>query len=142
VSTASAAANKVALNRIITAYAVGNLEPLLAALDADVVWTSHGPPDQLRFAGSHKGRDDCLAGLSSMATDFALHSYEIVELIAEGDVVWMQARVATSRRTGGPLHTINVANRWQFRDGKVVSITEYYDSASMLMNDGRLKATG
>ena len=138
----SSAANKVALNRIIAAYAIGDLTQLLDALSADVVWTSHGPPDQLRFAGAHEGRDNCLAGLSIMAADFALHSYEVVEMIAEGDVVWMQARVETSRRTGGPRHTINVANRWEFRDGKVVSITEYYDSASMLMNDGKLKAVG
>ena len=141
-TSSTAAANKVALNRIIAAYAIGNLEPLLAALEPGVVWTSYGPPDLLRFAGRHEGRDNCLAGLSAMATDFALHRYEIVELVAEGDVVWMQARVETSRRTGGPRHTISVANRWQFLDGKVVSITEYYDSASMLMNDGRLKAAG
>jgi ketosteroid isomerase-like protein len=138
----SSAANKAALNRIIAAYAVGDLGPMLNALHADVVWTSHGPPDQLRFAGKHDGRDSCLAGLSLMAADFALHSYEIVELVAEGDIVWMQARLETSRRTGGPRHILDVANRWQFRDGKITSITEYYDSASMLMRDDRLRAAG
>jgi ketosteroid isomerase-like protein len=135
-------ANKAALHRIIAAYAIGDMAPMLSALHPDVVWTSHGPPDQLRFAGRHEGRDNCLAGLSLMAADFALHNYEIVELVAEGDIVWMQARLETSRRTGGPRHIIDVANRWQFRDGKVMSITEYYDSASMLMRDDRLRATG
>jgi ketosteroid isomerase-like protein len=138
----SSPANKAALHRIIAAYAIGDLTPMLSALHPDVVWTSHGPPDQLRFAGKHVGRDNCLAGLSLMAADFALHSYEVVELVAEGDIVWMQARLETSRRTGGPRHVIDVANRWRFRDGKVMSITEYYDSASMLMRDNRLKAAG
>ena len=137
-----AAANKAALHRIIAAYAIGNLEPLLSSLDQDAVWTSYGPREELRFAGTHKGRDNCLAGLSLMAADFALHSYEIVEMIAENDVVWMHARIETSRRAGGARHTLDVANRWQFREGKIVGIAEFYDSASMLMRDGKLRAAG
>lgn len=140
--SSSPAANKAALHRIIAAYAIGDLTPLLEALHPEVVWASHGPPDQLRFAGKHEGRDNCVAGLSLMATDFALHSYDIVELVAEGDIVWMHARLETSRRAGGFRHVLDVANRWQFHDGKIMSITEYYDSASMLMRDNRLKATG
>jgi ketosteroid isomerase-like protein len=142
VNSSIVAANKAALTRIIAAYAIGDLAPLLDALDFAAVWTSYGPPDQLRFAGRHDGRDNCLAGLSQMATDFALHSYEIIELVAEGDIVWMQAKLETSRRAGGPRHVINVANRWEFRGGKIMAITEFYDSASMLVRDGKLRAAG
>jgi ketosteroid isomerase-like protein len=136
------ARNKASLRRIISAYGHGDMGPLLEALHPDIVWISHGPPQFLRFAGKHVGRDNCLVGLSSMGADFALHNYEIVEIVAEGDIVWMQARLETSRRSGGSRHVIEVANRWQFADGKIVHLTEYYDSASMLLRDDKLKAAG
>ncbi len=142
-SSSTVAANKAALTRIITAYGLSDVGPLLASLHDDVVWVSNGPAQLFRFAGKHVGRSNAIAGLSAMATDYALHSYQIVELVGEGDVVWMQARLETTRRSDGTKLAIEVANRWQFREGHVVRIDEYYDSASLLMREGRLiRATG
>jgi ketosteroid isomerase-like protein len=138
VTVSIVAANKAALTRIITAYGLSDVAPLLAALHDDIVWVSNGPQQLFRFAGRHVGRNSAIAGLSAMATDYALHSYQIVELVGEGDVVWMQARLETTRRSDGTLLVIDVANRWEFCNGRVVRIDEYYDSASLLMREGRL----
>ncbi|HEY1836132.1 MAG TPA: nuclear transport factor 2 family protein, partial [Rhizomicrobium sp.] len=143
VNTSSVAANKAALTRIITAYGLNDVGPLMAALHDDVVWISHGPEEHLRFAGKHVGRANAVAGLSAMAADYTLHSYRIIELTGEGDVVWMQAQLETTPRRGGPRHVVDFANRWEFRDGKIVSIVEYFDSASLLLRENRLvRATG
>jgi ketosteroid isomerase-like protein len=143
VTTSSVAANKAALTRIITAYGLNDVGPLLAALHDDIVWISNGPDEHLRFAGKHVGRANAIAGLSAMATDYTLHSYRIIEMIGEGDVVWMQAQLETTPRRGGPRHVVDFANRWEFRDGKIVSIIEYYDSATLLLRESRLvKAAG
>jgi ketosteroid isomerase-like protein len=64
-------------------------------------------------------------------------------MIGEGDVVWIEARLETTRRRDRTQHSIDVAARWQFREGRIVRIDEYYDSASLLMREGRLvMATG
>jgi hypothetical protein len=143
VSESTVAANKAALTRIITAYGLNDVGPMLDSLHDDIVWVSNGPMPLLRFAGKHVGRNNAVAGLSMMATDYALHSYHIVEMVGEGDVVWMQARLETTRRGDGTQHTIAVANRWQFREGRIVRIDEFYDSASLLLREGRVvTATG
>ena len=136
----SAEKNKAHVQRILSAYALSDLGPLLEAIHPDIVWTSQGPAAHYGFGGGHKGRAGTLAGMAKIATDYQLNGYEVAELVAEGDVVWMTANVDFSHRKSGARLKFPLVSRWQFKDGKVVALTEYYDSASLLLEEGRLVA--
>ncbi len=140
----SAGENKAHVQRILTAYAQSDLEPLLNAIHPDIEWTSQAPAAFYGFGGCHRGRAGTLAGMAKIATDYQLNAYKVSELVAEGEVVWMSANVDFTHRKSGTRLKFPLVSRWQFNDGKVVALTEYYDSASLLLEEGRLvpAATG
>ena len=139
-----AAENKAHVQRILSAYAQSDIEPLLASIHPDILWTSQAPAAFYGFGGSHKGRAGTLAGMAKIATDYQLNAYQVSELVAEGDVVWMTADADFTHRRSGTRLKFPLVSRWQFKDGKIVSLTEYYDSATLLLEEGRLvpAATG
>ena len=58
--------------------------------------------------------------------------------MGEGDVIWAMCEVAaTQRPSGRPVSTVLVS-RWQFRGGKVIAFSEYFDTAGVLVQEGRL----
>jgi ketosteroid isomerase-like protein len=62
------------------------------------------------------------------------------ELTGDGDVVWALSDVTLSEHKSGKRAEIRLANRWQFRDGKIVSCNEFFDSAGVLTALGRIEA--
>jgi ketosteroid isomerase-like protein len=133
-----AAENKALVRRVLGAYAQSDLSPFLEAIDADMVWTVQAPAGSYGFAGRHLGRAGVLAGMGKIATDYQLNRYHVVELVAEDDVVWMSAEVDFTHRKSGTQLSFPMVSRWQFRNGKVAALTEFYDSASLLIQEGRM----
>lgn len=134
----SAADNKALVQRVLAAYAQSDLEPLLQVIDPNVIWISQGPVQHYAFGGMHSGRAGVLAAMSKLAMAYQLHSYNVVELVGEGDVVWMTAQVDFTHRRSKQRLAFPIVSRWQVRDGRVLSVTEYYDSASLLLQEGQL----
>jgi hypothetical protein len=132
------------LRRMLTAYSEGDLAPIREALDPNVSYHPHGPKEFFRFARPHRGFADAIAGLSAIANDYAIHRYNIREMIGEGNVIWMTADLdATDRRQNIRLE-ITLVGRWQFESNRVVSVDEYFDSGSIALKLGlaEVKASG
>jgi len=137
-----AASNKIAIRKALAAYGAGDLAPLLALLHDDVVWTAHALEGHYRFGGRHVGRASVVAALSMIAADYAINAYVVEEITAEGDIVWAANVVhVTERRLGGEPFPVKLANRWRFRDGKIISVDEYFDTAGALCEEGRVPAS-
>lgn len=134
----SAAANKALVQRILRAYAQSDLTPLLETIHEDVVWTSSAPLEHYAFAGPHHGRAGTLAGMAKIATEYQLNHYDVKELIGEGDVVWMTAEVDFTHRKTGKAMQFTMVSRWHIVDGKIITLTEYFDSATLLLREGQL----
>jgi len=135
----SAAENKALVRRVLSAYGQSDLSPLLEVIDPDVVWVSQSPSAHYPFGGKHAGRAGVLAAMSKLAMEYQLHRYDVVELVGEGEVVWMTASVEFTHRRSKTRMSFPLVSRWQIRDGKVMSLTEYYDSASLLLQEGQLE---
>lgn len=135
----SVAENKALVQRVLAAYAQSDLEPLLQVIDPDVIWISQGPAQHYAFGGRHIGRAGVLAAMSKLAMEYQLHDYNLVELIGEGEVVWMTAQVDFTHRKSKRRLTFPLVSRWQIRGGRVLALTEYYDSASLLLQEGQLE---
>ncbi|MEI9996102.1 MAG: nuclear transport factor 2 family protein [Rhizomicrobium sp.] len=136
----SVEANKDAMRRALKAYGEGDFQPVLQLLHRDVVWTTQAPSALFRFGGVHHGHVEAVIGVSTIATDYTLHRYEIAEMIGEGDVVWMNARLDVTERKSGKHFGVALASRWEFRDGKAIGLTEYFDSATVALLQGSVAA--
>ncbi|MBI3678558.1 MAG: nuclear transport factor 2 family protein [Proteobacteria bacterium] len=135
-----AEANKNILRRVLKAYELGDFDPVLSLLDENVVWTSNALAGHFRFGGRREGRAGAIEALSMIATDFAIERYAVDEIIGEGDVVWASCQVeARDRRTGRTV-SLALVNRWQFQNGKIVSCSEFFDTAGVLHQQGRIAA--
>jgi ketosteroid isomerase-like protein len=135
-----AASNKAIVKRILTAYAVGDLSPLLAALDDNVSWTSNALVGHYRFGGRRHGRGGVIEGLSLIAADYDITRYEVREMIAEGEVVWVTSDLGVTDKRNSRNMDFMLVSRWQFRAEKLVSFCEFFDTASVMQQQGRVAA--
>jgi ketosteroid isomerase-like protein len=129
--------NKDAMRRVLKAYSEGDIEPVVALLHSDIVWTSQSPKALFRFGGRHEGKDAALLGIAMISAEYQTHHYDVIELVGEGDVVWMNALLDMTSRRNSARFRLSIASRWQFRDGMVIALTEYYDLASVALMEGR-----
>ncbi len=130
--------NKATLRRVIKAYESGDFEPIYEALDESVTWASNSLANHYRFGGVRHGRAGVVEALSMIAADYDISRYDVVEMVGEGDVIWATSTLSLfDRKTGRPL-TFPLVNRWQFKDGKIVSCSEFFDTAAVLQQQGRI----
>lgn len=136
----SSESNKQAMRRVLRAYGEGNHEPVTAILHDDIVWTSNSPVELFRFGGAHHGKSEAIMGMAMISAEYTTHHYDVLELVGEGDVVWMTARLDMTSRRNGKNFKVTLASRWLFRDGMLIGITEYYDSAMVALIENRVAA--
>ena len=130
--------NKTTLRRVIKAYERGDFDPIYQALDDDVVWASNTLANHYRFGGMRQGRAGVVEALSMIAADYDISRYDVVEMVGEGDVIWATSTLSLfDRKTGRPL-VFPLVNRWQFKDGKIISCSEFFDTAAVLQQQGRI----
>jgi ketosteroid isomerase-like protein len=134
--------NKALVQRILEAYGESDFSPLREVLDPKVVYHSHSPRELFRFAGRHEGLANGVAALSAIASDYTIHALEVHELVGEADVVWATTDMDYTDRRSKKRLTVRVVSRWQVRDGKVVSVEEYFDTADTALKQGLATARG
>jgi ketosteroid isomerase-like protein len=131
-------ANKSILRRALASYARGDLAPVFAVLDENVVWSSNALADHYRFGGRREGHAGVREALSMIAADYEIARYDVIEMVGEGDVVWVASNVAVFDRKRRRTLTFPIINRWELRDGKIVSCSEFFDTAAVLQQQGRI----
>ena len=131
--SAPEAGNKRRLARVMAAYTNGDLEPLMETVADDVVWDSNALTTQFRFGGSFRGPLGIKEVLSLIATEFHILRYDIQEMTGDGDIVWVLSELEIRDRKTGKQIGVRLANRWQFRDGMIVSCSEFFDTAGTLV---------
>jgi ketosteroid isomerase-like protein len=137
---ADAASHKVILRKVLKAYRLGDFEPVLDALDDRVVWTSNALPGHYRFGGERHGRGGVIEALSLIAADYHITRYDVHEMVAEGDVVWVTSELGVDDKRNHRSIGFTLVGRWEFQAGKIVSVSEFFDTASVMQQQGRVAA--
>ena len=137
-SSSEAQTNKALVAEILRAYGQGDLRPLLAALDEAVKWEAHAPQPHYRFGGQRSGREGVLEAAAIIASEYAVQRYDVKDLVAEGQTVWALSEVSYIH-SNKPLKFIT-ATRWVFRNAKIIEFHGFFDTAQVLVQQGRLKA--
>ena len=130
------------MRKIVAGFEKSDLKPLLDALHEDIVWkTANRHDGPFRFKGDYKGRAGVLEVISQIAMAYTFHHYKPREIIGSGDVVWGLFDVSLSFDQKGkaepakPMH-LEIALRWQLKDGKIIEHQGFFDTAYLLAQQG------
>ncbi|TIP53237.1 MAG: nuclear transport factor 2 family protein, partial [Mesorhizobium sp.] len=111
------------------AYADRDIEGALSRCAEDVVFRWIADPRQSRHAGTAHGKQEFLSRLLALDDDFEYRHFVPVEIIDGGDKVAAQVEIHMTRRTTGEEFIMRTANFWTIRDGEIIEMVEYYDTA-------------
>jgi ketosteroid isomerase-like protein len=135
------------MRTIAAAFEKSDLQPLLDALHPDVVWKSAATSEGMfRFGGDYKNKSGATEVLSQISMDYVFHRLRPKEIVTAGDVVWgvfdMEATYepkgkAVQRRS----LAFEMAIRWRLKDGKIIEHQGFFDTATLLVQQGRSPAS-
>ena len=135
------------MRRVAAAFEKGELQPLMESIHPDIVWKSASNDTGLfRFAGPHRDRSGVLDVTAKIAMEYTFLRFRPREVIAKGDVVWglFDAEVSyqpfnlgEARKTAA----MEIAIRWQLKDGKIIEHQAFFDTAKLLVEQGRVVIT-
>ena len=100
---------------------------LLAALAPDAEWTeAAGFP----YAGTYKGPENIIAGVfHRLATEWTGYSAKVHTFLEDGDRVAAFGVYSGTYNPTGKSFSASFAHLYQVKDGKIVSMEQYVDSA-------------
>ena len=130
--------NKNLMLTVLAAFQDGDLGPLFAALSPDVVWKATAPKEFFRFGGTFHGTAGIheYTALLSSRYHFTRFTPEIVT--AKGDQVWGVFEAEALHQPSGRYVRFDLSLRWTVKDGKILSHQCFFDTASVLMQQGDL----
>lgn len=97
--------------------------------DDVVVYSLGTTASGLDFSKGMKGKENVRAYFEGLTTEWEMMHYAVDDYIADGDRVVMVGRCAfRSRRTGQAVESPK-ADVFRFRDGLIVEVREFFDSA-------------
>ena len=77
-------------------------------------------------------RDEVRGYLVGLTSAFAMVHYTVEQYVRDGDTIVAIGTTAWHCKATGKLVDTPIVTVWRFRDGKVVSFFEYYDTAKLL----------
>jgi ketosteroid isomerase-like protein len=132
------------MRKVAAGFEKSDLRPLLDAIHEEIVWKSATKHEGLfRFDGEYKNRPGVLDILSKISFDYTFHHLKPKEILAGGDVVWGLFDVGLSydpKGKGGTPKAVNLEMvfRWRLKDGKIIEHQGFWDTASLLIQQGAM----
>jgi ketosteroid isomerase-like protein len=133
------------MRKVAAGFEKSDLQPLLDAIHEEIVWKTATKHEGLfRFGGEYKNRPGVLDILSKISMDYTFHHLKPKEVLAGGDVVWGHFDVGFSydpKGKGVPVKTINLemAFRWRLKDSKIIEHQGFWDTASLMIQQGSME---
>jgi ketosteroid isomerase-like protein len=130
--------NKALMLAVLAALKEGDLEPLFAALNPDVLWKATAPQAFFRFGGVHRG----IAGVREYSA-LLFSRYHATKLApravtAQGDRVWGLFEAEMLHQPTGRYVQFDMFFGWTVKDGRIVEHQCLFDTASVLIQQGEL----
>jgi ketosteroid isomerase-like protein len=131
------------MRKVVAAFEKSDLQPLFDAVHENIVWKTASTQEALfRFGGEYKDRTGLLVILANLAKDYTFYRFHPKEIISSGDVVWGHFDVGLffdPKGAGEPKKhiTLEMAVRWRLKDGKIIEHQGFFDTASLLIQQGK-----
>ncbi|HYJ34828.1 MAG TPA: nuclear transport factor 2 family protein [Rhizomicrobium sp.] len=139
------------MRHVVKSFEETDLEPLIEALHDDVVWKSASKQENVfRFGGDYYSKLGVLDALSHILMDYTIHHMRPREILASGNVVWglFDVELDYDHKGMDPVGKsdqnkaieLEVVIRWRLRDGKIIEHQSFFDTASLLIQQGHPSA--
>jgi ketosteroid isomerase-like protein len=131
------------MRTIAAAFEKSDLQPLLDAIHPDIVWkTGAKSPGLFRFSGEYK-KGAIRELLAQIAMDYTVHRFAPKDIISSGDIVWglfdislsFDQKVTLARPK---IVEMEMAIRWRIKDGKIIEHQGFFDTVSLLLQQGQV----
>ena len=133
------------MRKVVAAFEKSDLQPLLDAIHEDIVWkTATKKEGVFRFKGEYQKHSGIRELLAKISMDYTFHSLKPKEVLACEDIVWglfdaslsfdQKARATVPRKTV----ELEIAIRWRLKDGKIIEHQAFFDTASLLIQQGQI----
>jgi uncharacterized protein len=113
------------------AFLSGDFPAVLERMDAGIGWVDQ---ESLPWGGLHRGHDEFGAHMQGFARHFEEFRVEPEQFLDAGDHVVVKARFAGRAVAEFDVGAVYI---WELRDGKIVRVEGYTDSARVLDALGR-----
>ena len=132
------------LRKVAAGFEKSDMQPLLDAMHDEIVWkTASRQEGVFRFGGEYHGRAGLMTVLSQLAMDYTFRRITPKEILASDDTVWALCDAVLSFDPKGKSVTANtvdleIAIHWKLKDGKIIEHQAFFDTAALLIQQGRL----
>jgi ketosteroid isomerase-like protein len=123
------------IRNLYDAFAKGDVQTVLGAMDPDIEWNE---AEGFMYGGVYRGPNAILENVfMKFATEwegFTVVADKIVDG-GDGNVVGLGTYSGKYQKTGKSM-SVPFAHAWEFRDGKIVRMRQYTDTAVIARNLG------
>jgi ketosteroid isomerase-like protein len=128
------------LDAAYEALSVNDLDLFLTAFAPDARWNLLGHATGMPFAGVRVGTHAIREMIQLIYADFKMRDFFIEDIIANKNAAAVRWSVmSTSLSTGQQAH-LEVFDHIIIHDGKIASLTQFFDTAAVAATAGRLNA--
>jgi ketosteroid isomerase-like protein len=112
-----------------TARVNGDVDKVLAVFTPDAKFTLNAAPPQPTVSVMTEGSGGMRTALSQLVEAFEFKDLKIVDSVVEGSKAAIRIRFTVTSRATGKSAATESLDLIEFRDGKVASYTQFFDSA-------------
>jgi uncharacterized protein (TIGR02246 family) len=124
---------KALIDRAYEARRTEDLEGILALFHPDARFELAGSKQHTKVAGAANGHHELRATLTGLIAAFQFVRRDVINTVIENDQAVVHSRVTLRYVPKDRLVTTDLLDLWKFRDGKIVELVEFADTA--LVND-------
>jgi ketosteroid isomerase-like protein len=127
---------------VAAAFAKSDLQPLFDAIHEDIVWKSASEQEGIfRFGGEYRNRAGLLVLLANLSKVYTFYRFDPKDIISSGETLWGHFDVGFFYDQKGAAEpkkhiALEMAIRWRLRDGKIIEHQAFFDTASLLVQQG------
>jgi ketosteroid isomerase-like protein len=123
--------NRAIVQQGYAAFGRGDIPALLELLSEDVEWETPGT-SEFPLAGKRRGHQQVVEFFQTLNATFEIQRFVPETFVAEGDRVIVQGRETALIRATGKVIEVPWAHAFTLRNGKIVALQEYVDTAAIV----------
>ena len=124
---------------VMAGFKSGKLDALFASIRSDVIWKVMAPRPFFRFGGTYQGVAGVREYTALLFSDYHLVRLNPRTVTAKGEEVWGMFDAEVLHRASGRYAQFELSLHWRMKDGQIAEQQCFFDTASVLIQQGDLE---